>query len=213
MDFKSLNRRELQSLSKINMIPANITNVAMVDALKSLHTVVGIEDILNASHSKAAGSSIKSLEKNEITSPRVPRTSIRTSNWKKVKSLETEFVLATASRASRGVRRQMTGEGNAFMKTPSISNTRPKSPTTSTVKRESTVQRVYNTRRSARLTEKKCVDECVTERDISRLVKIASFLEEVSVTSKISVGSGMNFYNTNSFIFLLLALILFLICF
>ncbi|XP_076929490.1 uncharacterized protein LOC143593905 [Bidens hawaiensis] len=189
MDFKSLNRRELQSLCKINKIPANITNVAMVDALKSLHIVVGIEEILNASHSEAAGSSIKSPENNEITSPRVPQTSIRTSNWKKVKNLETESVLATASRASHGVRKKLTGEGKAFMKTPLVSNARPKRPTTSIVKRESSVQKVYNTRRSSRLTEKKCAEACVTERDISRPVKIASFLEEVSVTSKISVES------------------------
>uniref|UniRef100_A0A251RRW4 Uncharacterized protein n=1 Tax=Helianthus annuus TaxID=4232 RepID=A0A251RRW4_HELAN len=39
MDFHSLNRRQLQSLCKLNQIPANITNVAMADALKSLQTV------------------------------------------------------------------------------------------------------------------------------------------------------------------------------
>ncbi|XP_035832019.1 rac-like GTP-binding protein ARAC11 [Helianthus annuus] len=36
MDFHSLTRTELQSLCKLNKIPDNITNVAMVDALQSL---------------------------------------------------------------------------------------------------------------------------------------------------------------------------------
>ncbi|MFS7900081.1 putative small GTP-binding protein [Helianthus anomalus] len=36
MDFHILTRTELQSLCKLNKIPDNITNVAMVDALQSL---------------------------------------------------------------------------------------------------------------------------------------------------------------------------------
>lgn len=39
MDFHSLARRELQALCKKNKIPANITNVAMADALQSLEFV------------------------------------------------------------------------------------------------------------------------------------------------------------------------------
>ncbi|KAG5403316.1 hypothetical protein IGI04_009435 [Brassica rapa subsp. trilocularis] len=38
MDFHSLLRRDLQFLCKINKIPANMTNLAMADALKSLET-------------------------------------------------------------------------------------------------------------------------------------------------------------------------------
>ncbi|KAI3933497.1 hypothetical protein MKX01_022076 [Papaver californicum] len=45
MDFHSLARRELQALCKKNKIPANMTNVAMADALSSLTQVDGIEDI------------------------------------------------------------------------------------------------------------------------------------------------------------------------
>jgi len=36
MDFHTLSRKELQALSKMNKIPANITNVAMADALSAL---------------------------------------------------------------------------------------------------------------------------------------------------------------------------------
>ncbi|KAI3919541.1 hypothetical protein MKX01_018364 [Papaver californicum] len=45
MDFHSLARRELQALCKKNKIPANMTNVAMADALSSLTQVDGVEDI------------------------------------------------------------------------------------------------------------------------------------------------------------------------
>ncbi|KAK9144190.1 hypothetical protein Sjap_004093 [Stephania japonica] len=45
MDFHSLARRELQTLCKKNKIPANMTNVAMADALAALANVEGIEEI------------------------------------------------------------------------------------------------------------------------------------------------------------------------
>ncbi|KAK1305509.1 hypothetical protein QJS10_CPA10g01367 [Acorus calamus] len=45
MDFHSLTRRELQSLCKKNKIPANMTNVAMAEALQALQIVEGIDDI------------------------------------------------------------------------------------------------------------------------------------------------------------------------
>jgi microcystin-dependent protein len=35
-DFHTLSRKELQALSKMNKIPANITNAAMADALSAL---------------------------------------------------------------------------------------------------------------------------------------------------------------------------------
>ncbi|KAM0059134.1 hypothetical protein Hdeb2414_s0005g00178131 [Helianthus debilis subsp. tardiflorus] len=181
MDFHSLNRRQLQSLCKLNQIPANITNLAMADALKSLQTVIGIEEIVNTSCS-------------EVLSPRAPCTSFRTTIRKKVKKPETESLLATAS---RGVRRELTGEANEFLKTPAVSGVRKKGTTTLTTgKKDATVQRVYNTRRSARLTEKKCTESGVTERDISRPVKIASFSEEVSVASEKSAGSGSSSVET-----------------
>ncbi|XP_065035281.1 uncharacterized protein LOC135671220 [Musa acuminata AAA Group] len=48
MDFHCLPRRELQALCKKNRIPANMTNVAMADALQSLFAVGGMESIEEA---------------------------------------------------------------------------------------------------------------------------------------------------------------------
>ncbi|GKD77823.1 hypothetical protein Tco_1340444, partial [Tanacetum coccineum] len=181
MDFHTLNRRQLQSLCKLNNIPANITNVAMAEALGLLKTVEGIEEILNSSRSETAGSSVESPEKIEVTSPRAPRTSYRTSTRQKAKKTDVDYLPATVSRTtSRGVRRQLAGEANEFMKTPMVSCTRKKAPTT--VQKETTVQSVYNTRRSARLAEKKCAGAVVIGRETSQPVKIDSFLEEVDAT-------------------------------
>ncbi|GKA03029.1 hypothetical protein Tco_0675810 [Tanacetum coccineum] len=181
MDFHTLNRRQLQSLCKLNNIPANITNVAMAEALGSLKTVEGIEEILNSSRSETAGSSVESPEKIEVTSPRAPRTSYRTSTRQKAKKTDVDYLPVTVSRTtSRGVRRQLAGEANEFMKTPMVSCTRKKAPTT--VQKETTVQSVYNTRRSARLAEKKCAGAVVIGRETSQPVKIDSFLEEVDAT-------------------------------
>ncbi|XP_020264701.1 uncharacterized protein LOC109840451 [Asparagus officinalis] len=46
MDFHSLPRRALQALCKRNKIPANMTNIAMADALSSLQSVEGLDQIL-----------------------------------------------------------------------------------------------------------------------------------------------------------------------
>ncbi|PWA78428.1 hypothetical protein CTI12_AA209190 [Artemisia annua] len=205
MDFHTLNRRQLQSLCKLNKIPANITNAGMADALGSLEIVEGIEEILNPSLSETAGSSVESPEKMEVTSPRVPRTSYRTSTRQKVKKTDTDYLPVTVNRTnSRGVRRQLAGEVNEFVKTPLVSGTRKKAPTT--VQKVITVQSVYNTRRSARLAEKKCPEAGVIGRETSQAVKIGSFLEDVGVTldkdsgnfvSENSVGSGFGSMETS----------------
>ncbi|VAI59728.1 unnamed protein product [Triticum turgidum subsp. durum] len=45
MDFNALSRRELQALCKLNGVRANMTNLAMVEALQSLASVDGIDQI------------------------------------------------------------------------------------------------------------------------------------------------------------------------
>uniref|UniRef100_A0A0D9YWW6 Uncharacterized protein n=1 Tax=Oryza glumipatula TaxID=40148 RepID=A0A0D9YWW6_9ORYZ len=45
MDFHALSRRELQALCKRNGVRANMTNAAMADALQSLPTVDGVDEI------------------------------------------------------------------------------------------------------------------------------------------------------------------------
>ncbi|KAA0045390.1 putative beta-tubulin polyglutamylase [Cucumis melo var. makuwa] len=70
IDFHTLSRREFQALGKRNKIPANITNVAMADAL-------------------AARSSVRIEEfpelpmKAELISSEIPRTALRTSERRK----------------------------------------------------------------------------------------------------------------------------------
>ncbi|CAN8269827.1 unnamed protein product [Cochlearia groenlandica] len=51
MDFDRLQRRDLQFFCKRNQIPANMTNVAMAAALKSLETVEGMDEYMNQSPS------------------------------------------------------------------------------------------------------------------------------------------------------------------
>ncbi|KAJ7982695.1 Zinc finger, CCHC-type [Quillaja saponaria] len=53
MDFHSLSRKELQALCKKNKIPANITNVAMAEALKALQHVEGLDELLNPNESNS----------------------------------------------------------------------------------------------------------------------------------------------------------------
>ncbi|PIN02787.1 hypothetical protein CDL12_24709 [Handroanthus impetiginosus] len=84
MDFHSLTRRELQALCKKNKIPANITNVAMADALKALEIVEGIEEFLEPCQSETADSSIESPTKSEVTSPYVPPSGGRTTRRRNV---------------------------------------------------------------------------------------------------------------------------------
>ncbi|KAK7312161.1 hypothetical protein VNO77_35818 [Canavalia gladiata] len=47
MDFHTLSRKQLQTLCKKNKIPANITNVAMADALAALNQIEGMDEFLN----------------------------------------------------------------------------------------------------------------------------------------------------------------------
>ncbi|CAL9091306.1 unnamed protein product [Musa textilis] len=74
MDFHSLPRRELQALCKKNRIPANITNVAMADALQALHAGGGIEgmeeSLWNQSPKKAQAISTDLLSSSRRTSAR-----------------------------------------------------------------------------------------------------------------------------------------------
>ncbi|KAL0403304.1 UNVERIFIED_CONTAM: hypothetical protein Sradi_1971200 [Sesamum radiatum] len=92
MDFHSLTRRELQALCKKNKIPANMTNVAMADALKALQLVEGIEELMQLSQSETAQSSTESPVKCEVTSPYVPPTGGRSTRRRNVAKEEPETV-------------------------------------------------------------------------------------------------------------------------
>ncbi|KAJ0079231.1 hypothetical protein Patl1_24172 [Pistacia atlantica] len=84
MDFHSLARKELQTLCKKNKIPANMTNVAMADALADLEFVEGLDELMNQSQSP---------EKTTVTeSPLIPRTANRTSTQRKAIKEDPETV-------------------------------------------------------------------------------------------------------------------------
>ncbi|XP_045819553.1 uncharacterized protein LOC123912993 [Trifolium pratense] len=91
MDFHTLSRRELQTLCKKNKIPANITNVAMADALSALPQVEGLDEILNP------------REGGDVGTPAVkPRTACRTSTQRKpVKESQSAKV---STRVNRGAK-------------------------------------------------------------------------------------------------------------
>ncbi|XP_065854488.1 uncharacterized protein [Euphorbia lathyris] len=78
MDFHSLARKDLQSLCKKNKIPANLTNVAMADALQALHKVEGLDELGNAQESPERPTNAE------------PRTTCRTSTRRKLVKVETE---------------------------------------------------------------------------------------------------------------------------
>ncbi|KAL6970367.1 hypothetical protein U1Q18_030067 [Sarracenia purpurea var. burkii] len=101
MDFYNLTRRELQNLYKKDEIPANTTNIAMTDALKSLEIVEGMEEFLKPSESETPYSSIES--------PCVPHTDCRISTKRKPIKEELES-LQILMRTRHGSRKENVGE-------------------------------------------------------------------------------------------------------
>ncbi|KAF5960292.1 hypothetical protein HYC85_001501 [Camellia sinensis] len=226
MDFHSLTRRELQALCKKNKIPANITNIAMADALKALEIVEGMEELLKPCESETAQSSVASPEKTVKTSPGVPpRTGCRTSTRRKVVQKEPESS-QILTRTSRGTRRTITGDVENAMfdvpTTPAMPSNRKIAPVASTrrkmetqlneeaeneknvpempketitrrqatgasarqktetkkyQKEEASVLKVYSTRRTMRLSEKKMMELELNDndkemsKDVERIVK------------------------------------------
>ncbi|XP_016506136.2 uncharacterized protein LOC107823940 isoform X1 [Nicotiana tabacum] len=132
MDFHSLTRRELQALCKKNKIPANLTNVAMADALQSLEFVDGIEEILSSCESETANSSMESPGKSEIVTS-VPRTCRRATQQKAIKhDPETLQTLTRSSCRTRGkVVRDVDEAKNDLHETPALPTTRRRAAATS----------------------------------------------------------------------------------
>ncbi|KAI5387920.1 uncharacterized protein LOC127101366 isoform X2 [Lathyrus oleraceus] len=111
MEFHGLSRKELQALCKRNKIPANMTNVAMADALAALPQVEGLGEIVNP---KTGG---------DIATPAVqPRTAGRTTTQRKpVKESESSKI---STRPNRGARSGVVeGEAEQENKDANVSNT------------------------------------------------------------------------------------------
>ncbi|XP_021846295.1 uncharacterized protein [Spinacia oleracea] len=105
MDFQSLKRRDLQSLCKLNNIPANTTNATMADALASLPTVEGLGDFL------FHGSPERSV--NATPAPRT--TATRTQRGTRTKAVEGTDTRKTT--ATRTIRKRTTQEASVQKKT------------------------------------------------------------------------------------------------
>lgn len=142
MDFHSLARRELQALCKKNKIPANMTNVAMADALQSLEFVDGIEEVLKTCESDVANSSMESPGKSEALAS-VPRTGRRTTQRKTIKHDSETMQTTTRSHCrTRGtVVRDIDEAKKDMLETPALPTTRRRAATTSVrVKLESAMK-------------------------------------------------------------------------
>lgn len=116
MDFHSLSRKELQALCKNNKIPANMTNVAMADALNALQHVEGLEELLNPSDSDLS----KPAEETLTGSPGIPRTACRTSTRRKPIKEEPKSTqpLSCTRRGTRGKTAEDIDEENKDVNVP-----------------------------------------------------------------------------------------------
>ncbi|XP_041012947.1 uncharacterized protein LOC121256275 [Juglans microcarpa x Juglans regia] len=234
MDFHSLARKELQALCKKNKIPANITNVAMADALQALQNVEGLEEILNPSNSVLS----KSTGETVIGLPDIPRTACRTSTRRKPIKEESEISQtltrsrrgtngritkdidqenndanapitpagpnsrrrAPAASACRNIEKQLREDDenekieaqgrNDVPKTPAITSSRRRAPTApghtnlETQNGDTSVQRVYSTRRSVRLLEQNMEKLSIMENGKEEPAKVDDLFEEPGNTSE-----------------------------
>nr|GMC60858.1 myb-like protein X isoform X1 [Ipomoea batatas] len=164
MDFHTLTRRELQALCKVNKIPANITNVAMANALKALEFVEGIEEVMKPSESEIANSSLESPEKSDMMSS-APRTSRRAAIRPEISQ--------TMTRTRRSTRRMPPEDQvkNDVIETPAAPTARRRAATTSvSSKMESLLKECVDTEQDGEqtLNEKKDLPKTPGTRLTSR---------------------------------------------
>ncbi|KAL0751413.1 hypothetical protein Bca101_033416 [Brassica carinata] len=176
MDFHSLTRRDLQSLCKMNKIPANKTNLAMADAHTALEIVEGLEEYLNRSDSNVLQSptSVAKLPPNTAARTTRRNTSVkaepqpsssqlvnRSCRLVSKKSLDGEMDQENVAQEAKT--NNVKFEANVA-KTPAARSTRKAPRATSYIskvlesKKGELVQSAYSTRRSTRLLEKCMAD-------------------------------------------------------
>nr|GMC66820.1 myb-like protein X isoform X1 [Ipomoea batatas] len=164
MDFHTLTRRELQALCKVNKIPANMTNVAMANALKALEFVEGIEEVMKPSESEIENSSLESPEKSDMMSS-APRTSRRAAIRPEISQ--------TMTRTRRSTRRMPPEDQvkNDVIETPAAPTARRRAATTSvSSKMESLLKECVDTEQDGEqtLNEKKDLPKTPGTRLTSR---------------------------------------------
>ncbi|KAK7308890.1 hypothetical protein RJT34_05208 [Clitoria ternatea] len=188
MDFHTLSRKELQTLCKKNNIPANVTNIAMANALSALHQVEGLDELVNA----------QQFQEDKVIETPGPGTHCRTSTRRKAvthnEGIEQEKIhvnvamtpaVSTTRRRTAAVstRRKTTSElldndksEVQVQRMPTEVPITPAAPTTAT--------RVYNTRRSVRLLEKNLSKMSLMDtEDVVGGLKIDDMSEDMSNTN------------------------------
>ncbi|XP_061357361.1 uncharacterized protein LOC133301702 [Gastrolobium bilobum] len=141
MDFHTLSRKELQTLCKKNKIPANITNLAMAEALAALPQVEGLDEILNPTEAEGVVEEENKDANVPVTPAMVQRSrrrvpAVSTRRKKETEMLEDEGKPKTPA-AAPSSRRRVTGRSVC---------TKTETPGGTT-----SVQQGYSTRRSVRL--------------------------------------------------------------
>ncbi|XP_018434006.1 uncharacterized protein LOC130501098 isoform X2 [Raphanus sativus] len=179
MDFDSLTRRDLQFFCKKNKIPANMTNIAMADALKALEIVEGIEEFMNQSES-TRDLSPTSVAKNL---PSAAGTAARTTRRKtKDETQPSELLTRSCLVTSKSLAGEMEQENRNANVDPALPPSRrrasvamnleeSKTPAVRSTRRgaqaaaSESVQRVYSTRRSVKLLEESMADLSLKTRE------------------------------------------------
>ncbi|XP_024015507.1 uncharacterized protein LOC18023387 [Eutrema salsugineum] len=130
MDFHSLPRRDLQFFCKKNKIPANMTNIAMADALKALEIVDGIDEFVNQSES-TRDQSPTSVAKNL---PSAARTAARTTRRKtKDETQQSDLVTRSCLVTSKSLAGELEQENRNtnVLQNPSVPQSRRRAAATS----------------------------------------------------------------------------------
>ncbi|CAN8256036.1 unnamed protein product [Cochlearia groenlandica] len=156
MDFHRLMRRDLQFLCKRNMIPANMTNLAMADSLKALELVDGLDEFMNQSESNAPHSPTSIAKQPPTTATRTTR---RKTAVKAEPQSSSQSVVNRKSLAGEMDQESKTNNVKfeaSVAKTPAAARTTRKALAATSC--TSKVQSVYSTRRSTRLLEKCMAD-------------------------------------------------------
>ncbi|CAN8260583.1 unnamed protein product [Cochlearia groenlandica] len=179
MDFDSLTRRDLQFFCKKNKIPANMTNLAMSDALKSLEIVEGIDEFLNQSPTSVAKnlpSAARTAARRKTKDETQQSELVTRSCYVSIKSLsgeleqenrDTNTLLQNPSReavTSIAMDLDMKTESNVS-KTPAVTRSTRRSQVAASTKKDESVQRVYSTRRSVRLLEESMAELCLKTKE------------------------------------------------
>eukprot|EP00258_Populus_trichocarpa_P031548 XP_024447567.1 uncharacterized protein LOC112325357 [Populus trichocarpa] len=200
MDFHSLSRKELQDLCKKNKIPANMTNIAMADALKVLDKVEGREEFTNVPEPDPQQSPEKAIS----GSPEVPQTSVRTLTRRKPLRIEPESS-KPLTRTRCTTRGTVVGEGDQENKTANLSETpimlgQANKDFNKAQNEEKSVQRVYSTRHSVRLLEKGMEGLGLKEKERVRLLKMDGLCWEIEdVETKDETGDDLLTKSEKSF--------------